>query len=76
MLRTTIFIFLFTLLVACSAAPSSNLTNSQDLIDLPEKPILLSFSGDTMMAGRVADIVSEKGMDYPFTDSDPILSSK
>ncbi|RXT13522.1 CapA family protein [Ammoniphilus sp. CFH 90114] len=42
---------------------------------IPENisPIVLSFAGDTMMAGRVADIVKQKGRDYPFTDSAPIF---
>lgn len=45
---------------------------------IPEEPkeepkILLSFAGDTMMAGRVADIVEQKGADYPFTDAAPLL---
>lgn len=38
-----------------------------------EPKILLSFAGDTMMAGRVADIIKQKGADYPFTDAAPIF---
>lgn len=45
---------------------------------IPEEPkeeprILLSFAGDAMMAGRVADIIKEKGANYPFTDAAPIF---
>ncbi|MEW9671006.1 CapA family protein [Ammoniphilus sp. 3BR4] len=36
-------------------------------------PIVLTFAGDSMMAGRVADIVKQKGPHYPFTDAAPIF---
>ncbi|RKD27038.1 hypothetical protein BEP19_00235 [Ammoniphilus oxalaticus] len=38
-----------------------------------EPAIRLSFAGDTMMAGRVADVVEERGADFPFQDATPIF---
>ncbi|WP_134698481.1 CapA family protein [Ammoniphilus sp. YIM 78166] len=50
--------------------------SSQPTTTLPlpsPSPIVISFAGDTMMAGRVADMVKAKGPDYPFTDAAPIF---
>jgi len=52
--------------------PKTNPTEPPIILEQPE-PISLTFAGDAMMAGKVAGIVEQKGLDYPFTDAAPIF---
>jgi poly-gamma-glutamate capsule biosynthesis protein CapA/YwtB (metallophosphatase superfamily) len=40
-----------------------------------ESVITITFAGDSMMAGKVADIVKREGFQYPFQDSAPIFAN-